>query len=118
MQMQTSHTLASINANRTCRRVEIAGASVEALMQKGPPDLQGAWNALKGWYREAGDRVPLPSRDTLEKVTTERIALYQKEASPGESIPILVEPVDILSDEIPEMEEIAEAGVRKLCNNR
>eukprot|EP00978_Attheya_sp_CCMP212_P034080 scaffold141091_cov56-Attheya_sp.AAC.1 len=99
---------ASMNADRT-RWVEIAGANVEALLQKVP---------LKGWYRKAGDRAPPPSRDTLEKVTaTERIALYRKEAPPGESIPILVEPVAV-SDEIPEMEDIAEAAVRKLRNNR
>eukprot|EP00978_Attheya_sp_CCMP212_P028132 scaffold96327_cov32-Attheya_sp.AAC.1 len=104
-----------MNADRT-RRVEIAGANVEALLQKDPPDLQGAWNAIKSWYREAGDRASPPSRDTLEKVTAESIALYRKEAPPGESIPILVEPVAV-SDEIPEMEEIAEA-VRKLRNNR
>eukprot|EP00978_Attheya_sp_CCMP212_P010591 scaffold25751_cov57-Attheya_sp.AAC.4 len=64
-----------MNADRT-RRVEIAGANVEALLQKDPPDLQVAWNAL--------DRAPPPSRDTLEKVTAERIALFRKErGSPG-----------------------------------
>jgi hypothetical protein len=111
----TRRIQASLQADRKLR-VEKAGDNVEALLQKEPPDLQGAWNALKGWYRVAGDRAPPPSWDTLEKVTAEREDLYRKETPPGESIPIMVEPVAV-SDEIPAMEEIAEA-VKKLRNNR
>jgi hypothetical protein len=48
--------------------VTIAGEMVEALLAQEHPDLQGAWNALKGWYREASDRAPPPSQDILEKV--------------------------------------------------
>jgi hypothetical protein len=77
----TRRIQASLKADRKSR-VEKAGANVEALLQKEPSDLQGAWNALKGWYRVAGDRAPPPSRDTLEKVTAEREDLYRKETPP------------------------------------
>jgi hypothetical protein len=111
----TRRIQASLKVDRK-RRVTIAGEKVEALLAQETPDLQGAWNALKGWYREAGDRAPPPSRDTLEKVTKERIDLYTKEAPPGDPIPIIVDPVEV-SDEIPGEEEIADA-VKRLRNNR
>jgi hypothetical protein len=66
---------ASLKAERK-RRVTVAGEKVEALLAQEHPDLQGAWNALKGWYWEASDWAPPPSRDTLQKVTAERFDLY------------------------------------------
>eukprot|EP00978_Attheya_sp_CCMP212_P011677 scaffold28947_cov48-Attheya_sp.AAC.3 len=78
----TRQIQASLQADRKIR-VEKAGDNVEALLQKEPPDLQGAWNALKGWYRVVGDRAPPPSWDTLEKVTAEREDLYRKETPLG-----------------------------------
>ena len=58
---------ASLKVDQT-QQVTIAGEMVEALLAQEHPDLQGAWNALKGWYREASDRAPPPSQDILEKV--------------------------------------------------
>jgi hypothetical protein len=106
---------ASLKADRK-RRVEVAGANVEAFLMADPPDLQAAWNAMKGWYRDAGDRAPPPARSTLEKVTTERAALYRKEEPPGDPIPIMVEPVEV-PDDVPDEGEIADA-VMRLRNNR
>jgi hypothetical protein len=91
---------ASLKADRK-RRIEVAGDKVESILMVDPPDLQAAWNAMKGWYREAGDRAPPPARSTLEKVTTERAALYRKEQPPGDPIPILVEPLEVRDDACP-----------------
>jgi hypothetical protein len=88
---------ASLKADRK-HHVEVAGDKVESFLMADPPDLQAAWNPMKGWYREAGDRAPPPARSTLEKVTTERVALYQKEEPPGDPIPILVELVEVRDD--------------------
>ena len=63
----TRRIQASLKVDRK-RRVTIAGEKVEALLAQETPDLQGAWNALKGWYREAGDRAPPPSRDTKPRL--------------------------------------------------
>jgi exonuclease III len=106
---------ASLKADRK-RRVEVAGDKVESFLKADPPDLQAAWNAMKGWYRDAGDRAPPPARSTLKKVTTERADLYRKEEPPGDPIPILVEPVEV-RDDVPDEGEIADA-VKRLRNNR
>eukprot|EP00978_Attheya_sp_CCMP212_P038675 scaffold193952_cov24-Attheya_sp.AAC.1 len=84
---------AGLKADRK-QRVMIAGSTVESFLAADPPQLQEAWNVLKGWYREAGNRTPPPLRSTLEKVTEERKALYRKEEPPGEPIPIMVKPVE------------------------
>jgi hypothetical protein len=101
---------ASLKADRK-RRVEVAGNKVESFLKADPPDLQAAWNAMKGWYQEAGDRAPPPARSTLKKVTTERADLHQKEEPPGDAILILVEPVEI-RDDFPDEGEIADAVKR------
>jgi hypothetical protein len=55
----------SLKADRK-RRVTVAGEKVEALLAQEHPDLQGAWNALKGWYREASDWAPPAKGDRGE----------------------------------------------------
>ena len=45
------------------RRMEEAGAAVEALMKADPPLIQEAWHRLQGWYKAAVDRPP-PTRSS------------------------------------------------------
>ena len=40
------------------RRMEEAGAAVEALMKADQPLIQEAWHRLQGWYKAAVDRPP------------------------------------------------------------
>ena len=58
------------------RRMEEAGAAVEALMKADPPLTQEAWHRLQGWYKATADRPPPPARATLKRVTAEREQLY------------------------------------------
>eukprot|EP00978_Attheya_sp_CCMP212_P010079 scaffold24218_cov63-Attheya_sp.AAC.1 len=58
--------------------------------------------------RSWGPGTPPPARSTLEKVTTERVALYRKEEPPEDPIPILVNSVEV-PDDVPDEGEIADA---------
>ena len=57
------------------RRADEAGAEVEALVKADPPPIQEAWYRIKGWYKAAVDQAPPPARDTLKRITAERVAL-------------------------------------------
>ena len=99
---------ASLRADRK-RRVEAAGSAIESALQG--KDLQEAWNIFKCWYRHAGDRAPRPSRQDLEKVTADRVALYTKTEPTGPPIEVVVGPADV-SDDVPLEAEIGEAVSR------
>ena len=43
------------------RRVDEAGAEVEALMGADPPLVQEVWYCIQGWYKAAVDRAPPPA---------------------------------------------------------
>ena len=43
------------------RRVEDAGKDVEALLGEDPPNAKETWRRMKGWYRAAENRSPLPA---------------------------------------------------------
>ena len=98
------------------RRVEESGKDVKALLREDPPNAKEAWRRMKGWYRAAANRGPPPARATLERITAERTALYSQVTSPGENIPVTVEPAEI-DDSVPTEDEIA-AAVTKLRRNR
>ena len=85
-----------------------AGVEIQSHLHAEPPDLQKAWDTMKGWYRHFGDRPTPPSRVQLEDVTNEYTALYTREAPPGEPIPVVVAPVNVPS-EVPSDEEIRSA---------
>ena len=97
------------------RRVEEAGKAVEALLGEDPPNAKEAWRRMKGWYQAAAKRGPPPARATLERITAERTDLYSHIPSPGENIPVTVEPAEI-DDLVPTEDEIA-AAVKKLRRN-
>ena len=83
-----------------------AGAAIEAALDG--DNLQEAWNLAKGWYRQASNYVPKPSRQDFIDVCEERTALYRATPPPGAGIPLHVDPYDVL-DEIPDEGEIADA---------
>ena len=99
-------------------RAEKAAQEIGACLSTDTPDLQGAWNIIKRWYRHASARQPNPSREDLHKVANDYAALYTAEtpSPPGPPIPTHVAPFPIL-DGPPTEDEIAEA-VRRLHNNR
>ena len=65
------------------RRVDKAGAEVEALVGAYPSLIQEAWHRIQVWYKAAVDRDPPPTRVTLEQITAERVALYRYVPPPG-----------------------------------
>ena len=98
------------------RRVEAAGKDVEALLGGDPPNAKEAWRRMKRWYKAAVNRAPPPARDTLERITVERVELYSHMTTPGDNIPVTVTPSEI-DESVPTEEKIAEA-VKKLRRNR
>ena len=97
------------------RRVEVAGAEVEALIGLDPPIHRKYWQWIKGWYRAAVDRSPPPNRVTLEQITVDWVDLYSYVPPPGENIPISVEPFPV-DDSVPTEDEI-EWAVKRLRNH-
>ena len=89
---------------------------MEALLGEDPPNAKEAWRRMKGWYRAAANRGPPPARATLERITAERVELYNPVPSPGDNIPVNVKPSEI-NNSVPTEDEIAEA-VTKLRRNR
>ena len=75
-----------------------------------------AWQKLKGWYKAAVNRAPLPARATLERITAERVDLYIYMPSPGTNIPVSVMP--FLVDDLVPTEENIEEAVKNLRRNR
>ena len=71
---------------------------------------------MKGWYKAAANRGPPPARATLDRITAERVELYSQVPSPGENIPVTVNPSEI-DESVPTEYEIAET-VKKLRRNR
>ena len=96
--------------------MEEAGSAVEALLGEDPPNAKEAWRRMKGWYQAAAKRGPPPAQATLERITAERTELYSQVPSPGENIPVTVEPA-LIDDSVPTEDEI-EAAVKKLRRNR
>ena len=89
---------------------------MEALVGADPPLIQEAWHRIHGWYKAAVDCAPPPTRVTIEKIAAERVALYSYATSPGENIPITIQPFQV-NDLVLEEVEI-EWAVKRLRNNR
>ena len=106
---------ASLKGDRK-RRVEAVGTDVEALLGGDPPNVKEVWRRMKGWYRAAVNRALLPARDTLERITAERVELYSHVPPQGDNILVTVTLSDI-DDSVPTEDEILEA-VKKLRRNR
>ena len=106
---------ASLKGDRR-RRVKETVTAVEALLGEDPPNVKETWRRMKGWYQAAEKRGPPPAQATIERITAERTELYSQVPSPGENIPVTVEPV-LIDNSVPTEDEI-EAVVKKLRRNR
>ena len=104
---------AALKADRK-QRAEDAASKIESLLAAG--EIKEMWRTLQGWYRQAEEKGPKPCYLGMEVQTKERVELYTKVPSPGESIPINVDPFPI-KDDTPTDEEIRET-VRGLRNGR
>ena len=82
---------ASLKGDRKWR-VEDAGKDVEELLVGYPPNAKESWRRMKGWYKAAVNRAPLPAQSTLERITAEQVELYSQVPSPGDNIPVTVNP--------------------------
>ena len=89
---------------------------VETLMGSYPPLHQKVWHRIKGWYKAAVDRAPPPAWVTLERITAERVELYNYVPPPRTNIPISVEPFPV-DDLVPTEYEI-EWAVKRLRSHR
>jgi hypothetical protein len=56
---------------------------------------------MKGWYKDLGERPPLPSRDEIETTRKEYEDLYKKAILSGDEIEFDITPFDI-KDTAPE----------------
>ena len=78
--------------------------------------MQEAFRHLKGWYQTASETMTCPCPQTMVQQTTEWIALYAQRDSPGEPLPINVDPIPI-KDGVPTDGELRKA-VTDLTNGR
>ena len=89
---------------------------MEALVGADPPLIQEAWHRFQGWYKDAADRAPPPTRVTLERITAERVALYSHIPPTGDNIPVDIKNF-MVNDSVLGEGEI-EWAVKRLRNNR
>jgi hypothetical protein len=90
------------------------GTLIESELTLG--NVHEALRHLKGWYRAASETQAKPCRQTMDRQTGEWVDLYTWRQSPGEPLPINIDPVDI-DDDIPSNGELRVA-VGKLTNGR
>jgi hypothetical protein len=110
MQRQIWTALRGDRATRTshvgeCIEHELAGGNV-----------QEAFRHLKGWYRAASETTSRPCPQTMERQTAKRIALYARRDSPGEPLPINIDPLPV-DDGTPTDSEVR-AAAQDLTNGR
>jgi len=91
-------------------RAKAAAAQAQVHLKAG--NIQKAFGAIKGWYRDARPRPPTPSQTDLAVTRVEQAALHVPRETPHDHIPIHVEPY-VINDYPPTEEEVVEA-IRKL----
>ena len=105
--------LTLLKTDRAARTAQV-GAAIEAKLAGG--DVQEAFWCLKGWYRNTSDSMARPCPQTMERQTAERVALYARRDSPGDPLPINIDPVHI-DEKTPTDAKIRDAAQR-LTNGR
>ena len=95
-------------------RVASVGSEIEAELAGG--NVQEAFRHLKGWYRAATETQAKPCYQTMEHQTSERVDLYSRRQSPGDPLPILVDPIEINDNQPCDGEIRSAAG--QLTNGR
>ena len=106
-QVLTCQIGSSLKVDRR-RRAEVAATEIGQCLGNEQPDLKGAFDILKRWYRHASSRPPKPSRQDLQKISKECEALCKRRVQVGAPIPSHVEPFPI-NDETPTECEIRKA---------
>jgi hypothetical protein len=104
---------ASLCKDRADRTAHV-GALIEVELAGG--NVQEAFCHLNGWYWAASDTQAKPCRQTMEHQTLERVDLYARRDSPGNTLPINVAPTEI-NDNVPSDGELR-GVVGKLNNGR
>ena len=87
-------------------RTAQVGEAIENELMGG--DVQEVFRHLKGWYQTASEMTTRPCPQTMVRQTTKRIVLYVQRDSPGEPLPINVDPIPN-EDGIPVDGELREA---------
>jgi hypothetical protein len=64
-------------------------------------NMAGAYDLLRGWYRERGGKPPRPTHKDLDMIRRNFMTLYQKEAPSEEPLPVHVQPASI-EDTVPD----------------
>ena len=87
-----------------------------SLLASDPPLIREAWIRMQGWYKDAVDHPPPPSRFAIANMMAERFKLYRHVPSLGQPIPLGVHPF-LLEESFSEDGEISWV-VRRLRLNR
>jgi hypothetical protein len=103
----------SLKMDHAARTAQV-GAAIKAKLARG--DVQEAFRCLMGWYQIASESMACPCPQTMEQQTAERVALYTRRDSPGDPLPVNIDPVPI-NNRTPTDAEVREAA-QKLMNGR
>ena len=68
---------------------------MESLLASDPPLIREAWIRMRGWYKDAVDHPPPPSRVTIYHMMAEWVELYRHVPFSGQPIPVVVTPLHI-----------------------
>ena len=109
----TRQIFASLKQDREACMASV-GSTIKAELAGG--NVQEAFCHLKGWYRVASKTQAKPCYWTMVRQTSERVDLYARRQSPGDPLPVLVDPVSI-NNNPPEDGKIWSA-VARLSNGR
>ena len=109
----TRRIFASLKQDWEARMASV-GSTIEAKLAGG--NVQEAFRHLKGWYRAATETQAKPCYWTMVRQTLEQVDLYARRQSPGDPLPVLVDPVEIVNNP-PEDGKIRSA-VARLSNGR
>ena len=96
-------------------QAETAGGKIEELLTSEFPFHKESGHQMKGWYKIMAGRTLLPAQLTIERITAERVELHHHIPTPGENIPVSVDPFPL--DELVPMEDDIEWAVRRMWDN-
>jgi hypothetical protein len=102
---------ASLKMDHAARTAQV-GAAIEAKLARG--DIQEAFRYLNGWFWNALGSMACPCLQTMVWQTAEQVALYARRDSPGDPLPVNIDPVPI-DDGTPTDTEVR-AAAQELTN--
>ena len=60
------------------KQLETSGMDIKSVLDSNPPLVKEAWTRIKEWCQEENNCAPPPAWITIERITEERAALYQR----------------------------------------